>query len=1139
MTERTKKDAPKRVSSDIIVLIAKKMLFFQDIIQKTILHVQRNKMLDIVGISEVNNCINTLFILSKKIKEINEIPITVSNTDNIINVLQNINNELSSLFKVFGTESFEDLLWICFGNNSVKTYAISDMEMDKFELLKKYFHPTSYRLLGPKKTDADTEKVCEKVDKEKVGDKDKEKEEKTEKIKLDDCCLTEKSKNLDIAEVSIRIKSFHLKVYGIQIIVHNPQHKKSLIITGTVDDIIIDILENKFVNLKIRAIQDNSPNSGEFKSNTFSRYIGSLGLKDYLIYEPHEIYSKYAGYLSNLNNLRQKTIAHVVKEFVANDLFLKRLTIIQLLIQSDKHDNQYLSYLLYDLLSNDINGNVDTQEQVTLFDSFPWSIKQYFKDAMTQTIKYTNDLTNFDSQKIPLEQQICLLKAPESVKEKAMQKLKEVKAKSEDSGSKARQYLDGLLKIPFSIYKREPILNMMNIIKSDFTKIVKTETAIDVLLKLDGFEIKENYTNLEILKYLSQLNPKTKENNKNKNKNKHSLDYNYETVHEILIGLSKPELLSFVSLLNDEIKTRKLKNKKLRVSNKNKLELITEICEVVKNIWDANIEVNRELIRELFLSLNKNKDGNNNKILETTLATQITIPLDLQTNITKIENKYNEINTYMNNVKSILDKSVYGHARAKKHVERIIGQWVNGNDNTGFVLGFEGAPGIGKTTLAKGLSNCLKDADGNSRPFSLIAIGGDANSSSLVGHSYTYVGSAWGQIVQILMDKKCMNPIILIDEVDKISKTEHGKEIIGILTHLLDATQNEGFQDKYFSGIELDLSKALFILSYNDVESIDKILLDRVHRIKFDSLSIEDKIVICNNHLLPEIYKKMGLENMISFTDETLQFIIDEYTLEPGVRKLKEKLFEIIGELNLELLKNCSNNEGTTDIIEIPINITIDDIKTKYFKDKREIRVQKIHDDSKVGVINCLYATSSGNSGILSASAKFCPANKFLELKLTGLLDQMMQESFQISLTLAYSLLTDERKQELSELYNGVQKQGIHLHMGDGSISKSGTSAGIAITLLMYSLLNNVKIKNTFAVTGEASDLNGNVGEIGALAYKFQGGIKAGVKSFIFPKDNKRDYDEFIKKYGNTKLVEGISFNQISHISEAIELIME
>ena len=162
--------------------------------------------------------------------------------------------------------------------------------------------------------------------------------------------------------------------------------------------------------------------------------------------------------------------------------------------------------------------------------------------------------------------------------------------------------------------------------------------------------------------------------------------------------------------------------------------------------------------------------------------------------------------------------------------------------------------GVGKTSLAKkGLANCLRDADGNSRPFAFIALGGSCNGSTLEGHSYTYVGSNYGSIVQILIDKKCMNPIILFDEVDKISKTENGKEITGILTHLLDSTQNNTFQDKYFSGVDLDLSKALFILSYNDVDSIDKILLDRVHRIKFDSLSVEDKIVICKHHLLPEL----------------------------------------------------------------------------------------------------------------------------------------------------------------------------------------------------------------------------------------------------------------------------------------------
>ena len=484
----------------------------------------------------------------------------------------------------------------------------------------------------------------------------------------------------------------------------------------------------------------------------------------------------------------------------------------------------------------------------------------------------------------------------------------------------------------------------------------------------------------------------------------------------------------------------------------------------------------------------------------------------------------------MNNVRTILDTSVHAHDNAKKQVERIVAQWISGNDNTGYVLGFEGSPGIGKTTLAKGLANCLKDDEGNSRPFSLIAIGGDANSTSLVGHSYTYVGSTWGQIVQILMDKKCMNPIILIDEVDKISKTEHGKEIIGILTHLLDTTQNEAFQDKYFSGIELDLSKVLFILSYNDVEAIDKILLDRVHRIKFDNLSVEDKIEICHKHLLPEIYKKVGLEGMIQIAPETLKFVIEEYTLEPGVRKLKEKLFEIIGEINLEIMKD------TFTTFTIPVVITIDDIKHKYFKDRREVKIQKIHHDSRVGSINCLYATSMGSSGILAASAKFFPSKKFLDLKLTGLLDQMMQESFQISLTIAFNLLTEEEKLNVYNLYNG---NGIHLHMGDGSVSKSGTSAGIAITILMYSLLSGKKIKNIFAVTGEAADLNGKVGEIGALTYKFQGGIKAGVKHFIFPVENAKDYDDFMIKYGKTELVQGISFHQVNHISEAIALIMD
>jgi len=1054
-----KNETTKQVTPEIVILIEKKILFFQDVIQKTILHSQKNKLLDIFGISEVNSCINVLTQLSNKIKDISDVTIN-SNTDSIINVLQNVNNELSTLFKLFGTESFEDLLWICFGNNSVNTYAISDMDKNKFELLKKYFHPTSYKILSPKKDD-----------------------------KKDDDELNEKSKNLDCTDIGIKYKQFHLRVHGIQIVVHNPQHNKSLIIAGIVDDVLVEILHNKFVNLKIKAIKDNLPTSLDFQGEIFNRFIGSLSLKEYLIYEPHQIYLKFSGLNSNLNNIRQKTISQTVKDFISYDLFIKRLTIIQLLIKSDKYDNQYLAYLLYDMLSNDVNGNIDTQEQIILFDSFPWSIKQYFKDAMKNTLQYTNNLSNFDIQKIPLEQQICLLKASDCIKEKAMQKLKEVKAKSEDSGSKARQYLEGLLKIPFSVYRKEPILNIMNEIKNDYLSMIVTNN-------LPQNNNKTTYTSLEILKHLNVLKTESKKSN-----------INIELIKNIVSSSSKTELLTFVLKINEVKQKHKLTYSKIKHSNKSKNELVENINKFV----DFYV-TNPDLLCEVF-----NIEKNNKKIPDNIIS--------------KIESKYNQINTYMSNVKNILDKSIYGHDKAKQQIERIIGQWINGKQD-GYCFGFEGPPGCGKTTLAKkGLANCLQDENNVSRPFAIIQMGGDSNGSSIHGHNYTYVGSTWGSIVQILIDKKCMNPIIFIDEIDKISKTEHGKEIVGILTHLLDPAQNDCFQDKYFSGIDLDLSKALFVLSYNDVDSIDKILLDRVHRIKFKSLSLDEKLVISKTHILPEVYEKMGLQDIISISDEVLKFIIDEYTLEPGVRKLKEILFEIVAEINLDILKHFENN------YVIPIVITIEDIKTKYFKDKQEVRNKKIHQESKVGIINGLWANALGKGGVIPIQTKWRPSDKFLHMHLTGMQGDVMKESMNVALTLAWNLTSSEMQQQILKK-NGISLDGIHIHCPEGATPKDGPSAGTAITTTIYSLINNKKIKYNIAITGEIT-LDGSVTEIGGLDLKILGGIKAGVTEFIYPKDNQKDFDSFMEKYKDNELTKDIKFHSVETIEEVLKLVFD
>jgi ATP-dependent Lon protease len=944
--------------------------------------------------------------------------------------LQSINNDLSSILKSYGTENLEDMLLICFGNTSVVK---NDTEISKFELLKKYFHPTGYKLIN--KTD-------------------KSNSTSNKKINFVDENI-ESNKNLDCVDISLNVKQFHLKVYGLKIYIVNSETNRNLIIFGFIDDVNIKFMNNEYINTKITNIKYFKPNNNDFDSSVFNSMIDSLSLKDYLIMDYQEVYNKYIGYLTNIKLLKQKNLSQMVKDFVNTELYGKRNTIIQFLVTSTTScENKYNAYLLYDLLSNDANSNIDTQEQIILFDSFPWSIKEVFREAMKKTIQYTNDLLNFDMNKIPLEQQICLLKASDNVKEKAMIKLKEIKSKSEDSGSKARQYLDGLLKVPFNIYKKEPIMYLMDEIKSEFLMFVSNYTS--------SVPSKEKYTSIEIKKHIVSIKQKITEGLK---------ENNCQDIKNELTDCDKNELVNNVVKINAYIDTNKIEVSKIKYSSNNSKEILKKKIHTFIDSCISSGLINDNFYVELL-----------NRTTQTTLK-----------KIIHIEELFKKINGYILNVKHTLNSSVHGHEKAKKQIERIIGQWINGQQD-GYCFGFEGPPGLGKTTLAKyGLSNCLKDDDGNNRPFAMIQMGGDSNGSTLHGHNYTYVGSTWGGIVQILMDKKCMNPIIFIDEVDKISRTEHGKEIVGILTHLLDSTQNDCFQDKYFTGIDLDLSKALFILSYNDVDAIDKILLDRIHRIKFSNLTIEDKLIICNTHILPEVYKKMGLVDMIHINDDTLKFIIENYTNEAGVRKLKEILFEIVGEINLDILKNTEIEYA------FPIEIKIEDVKMKYFKDKRENQVKKIHENSEVGIINCLWANSMGMGGILPTNIKFFPCDKYLDLKLTGLLDDMMKESMHIALTLAYNLTGDERKKQLREKYDGEYKYGLHIHSGDGSINKSGTSAGIAITICLYSLLNNIKIKNTFGVTGEAN-LDGSVNEIGALNYKFIGGIKAGVTSFILPK---------------------------------------
>ena len=933
------------------------------------------------------------------------------------------------------------------------------------------------------------------------------KNNKTNSITLSSYQLDKPSVN----KYNVFTKNLILKTMGAKIFV--PVKGKLLILYGYfINDDMNQYKKEPIFDDKCNKINELFQNI-DINENFRKNFLESMSITDFLLNSPNQIASNCITYHTDLIKFKAKNISQIVKEFIINEVDKQRYMITLLLLDTSDSDSIYLAHLLFDLLKSDHQASAPRNSTI-IFDSLHWHLKKIFRDG-DEVVQEVNDkISNFNEERIPYEKRIHLMKADDYVKSKAMDKLKEINnSKNGESNAKAQQYLDGLLKIPFGNYKKEVIRYKLDEL------IIKYDKLVGIISR-DVITVEEQYSlcdgDLQNTENLNEIIDSYKKSNKNPSiLNKINIRLK-KWIQEVLLTSIQIDKLYVKSEINTKLK--KIKVPELK-------EILGHLS--IKASGSKGVMINNLLSHKFgtdeikYLAQKLNLKKKYIRLQDTDQFLSIVTSLEQLSNLWS---KYLESQSkYFKEVSNRLDKSVYGLSDAKNQIKRLLAQWVNGNDQ-GYVFGFEGPPGTGKTTLAKqGIAHCLRDELDKTRPFVFIALGGSSNGSTLEGHNYTYVGSTWGRIIEGIIDSKIMNPIIYIDELDKISKTEHGKEIIGILTHLTDPSQNTEFTDKYFSGIKFDISKCLIIFSYNDPALIDKILLDRIQRIRINPLNKVDKVMVAKKHIIPEILNNVGMtEHDIILEDNELMYLIDTYTYEAGARKLKEKLYEIYREINLQYL---------TDSVDfLPFKIEKDFID-KVFENYDKVDIKLIHNKPKAGLVNGLFATAAGIGGITVIETYKFISSAHLELKLTGMQGDVMKESMSVAKTLALNLIPLDILEKLENVEDS-NKFGIHIHCPEGATPKDGPSAGTAITVAIISLLCDIPVINTMALTGEIS-LNGNVMPIGGLESKVDGAKAAGVKHVLCPIKNEKDLKK-IRKRINPPEDDNFKVTMIDNIYQAL-----
>ena len=453
----------------------------------------------------------------------------------------------------------------------------------------------------------------------------------------------------------------------------------------------------------------------------------------------------------------------------------------------------------------------------------------------------------------------------------------------------------------------------------------------------------------------------------------------------------------------------------------------------------------------------------------------------------------------LDRAEEILDEDHYGLKKAKKRIIQQIAVMALNQKQAGSILLFVGAPGTGKTSIGQSIARALK------RPYARVSLGGVRDEAEIRGHRRTYVGAMPGRIMDGIRRSGASNPVVVLDEVDKLGKDYNGDPSSALL-EVLDPEQNSTFTDHYMN-VPYDLSDVLFICTANSLDTIPEPLLNRMEVIRFQGYTASEKLQIAKKHLLPRAMESAGIApQQLHISDGALRKMISDYTMESGVRGLKKRIDTLCRSAAVKLVKG----EKTA--------ITVGTRQLKEMLDRKPMRHDTAMKTGVPGVVTGLAWTQAGGD-ILFLETMFTKGEG--KIHITGQLGDVMKESVQVAISLVKSMYPD--KADLFKEYD------LHVHVPDGAVPKDGPSAGITLTTALASLVTGKAVEPTVAMTGEVS-LRGGVMPIGGLPEKLMAAVRAGIRTVMIPQDNEEDLEDVAEEVKRQ-----LTIVPVSSVSQVLE----